>query len=824
MEDTLVVRSVTKMRILLLLGLFAVPGGSATLPERPLIRFGFQHDLTNSGSWGGEGTFREYATGEGPTFCRGVRGWGVSFAASSRGGGSSPTPAGGAVEFPAAELDGAAQVTLALWFLPRGPNAPARLLYFGPGWDLMVSGAQVTFKVRHAGTDQMFAVKSTEAATAAAEQWNFVAVAWDAAAGTAVCYAGGRETPARAVVRWTGIPVPDAGGDVLTIGNLGGIRPFRGLVDEVTVYNRVLDPEEVEALRQATCSPTPTLGRYGGTVPPKSLFDHTDVCFSTRHNRANAPAVWKQFGTTRLLWVYTTDAAYIEAAKASGIRSFQCAINSIERTDELSAYARDLEGRRLTAPWMLAFSKTNPPTWGCNNQPAYLEKCVEAATKSLDAGADWIQFDDWAMIVSAYAWGGGCFCDRCLDGFRKYLQARLSVEQATELGIADLAAFDYKTYLAARYHITTAAAYRERRREVPLEPWFRSFQRMSVRAFFTTLRKRLDAHAGRRVPLSINSTLMVPNQERNFLADIVDFFVGETWRPGFLRMTACCKVADALGKYQVFSPIPRDVQDTRRMIATAYALGHLPLVPWDIYMGSDATGIRPRYFGTSTEYGDLYRFVRDHGDLFDGCETPASVAVVANTDHYLADKLEAVCRILLENHVPFTFVLAGHSYYDSSLTAGQLSRFDTVVRVNPLVDFTASDQDALRKAGTVALVATPAELTPRFLAPLSLFTFWGPAHVYLLPRVAAEDPRRRLVVHVLNLTRTSVDNHPCSLKWTSVLVRSPAMLGSHLVSARWHTPGQRTVSVETESLREGIRVLLPHLDLWGVLELEFDRS
>jgi hypothetical protein len=65
------------------------------------------------------------------------------------------------------------------------------------------------------------------------------------------------------------------------------------------------------------------------------------------------------------------------------------------------------------------------------------------------------------------------------------------------------------------------------------------------------------------------------------------------------------KAAEAFGMTQVVSPIPRSTARTRAAFATTYALGQLHLVPWDLYMGSDATGSQPRYFGTREQYGDL---------------------------------------------------------------------------------------------------------------------------------------------------------------------------------------------------------------------------
>jgi len=45
----------------------------------------------------------------------------------------------------------------------------------------------------------------------------------------------------------------------------------------------------------------------------------------------------------------------------------------------------------------------------------------------------------------------------------------------------------------------------------------------------------------------------------------------------------------------------------------------------------------------------------------------------------------------------------------------------------------------------------------------------------------------------------------------------------NLVAARWHAPGAETATLEVEKLNEGLRVILPKIELWGIVELEFGR-
>ena len=51
----------------------------------------------------------------------------------------------------------------------------------------------------------------------------------------------------------------------------------------------------------------------------------------------------------------------------------------------------------------------------------------------------------------------------------------------------------------------------------------------------------------------------------------------------------------------------------QRFIASAYALGLLPIVPWSVYTGPTT----PRFYGSATDFSKLYEVVRNNSTLFD---------------------------------------------------------------------------------------------------------------------------------------------------------------------------------------------------------------
>lgn len=786
--------------------------------RKPLVELLFGWNLRNTGTLGGEGQFVEYVPGEGPIFGPGVRGMGVSFAASSRGGGSDRTKAGGGIRLRGTGLGQLPQMTFSMWLCPIGPNAPARMIYLAPCWDLFIGNGQVALKVKHGGQDVVFQTRGGEPPLRDGG-WSFIAVTMDRATGEGRCYHAIRGEELRLIASWQGIPAPDTGEGDLEIGNLEGIRPFRGYLDNVRIHDRALSQEEIAGLCRTDPRPSVGLKAYAQDVPaPAPIFERSDVCLSSRSRHPNSVETIQGFRANQLLWCYTAEQDFIAQCKSAGIKLYQGAINSIPGTKNTQAQAIDLDGNPVIAPWMVCFDKRNPWYWGCHNRPLFMELSVERARKALQAGADMIQFDDWYMTVGASMWGGACFCEECMAAFRADLKQQLSPAQLAELGITNPEAFDYRQHLRERHQITTAAAYKAAKQSLPTTPHFEAFQRRSDRRFFAELRRRINAEAGRVVPLSVNTTLVDPSQRANFLTDIMDFVQGETLRFPLAELAMGAKTAEGLGKWHVFVPESDEVAQVRAGIAASYALGQFLLVPWDMYMGSDATGIRPRGWGTVAQYGDLYHFVRDNPALLNGYETAATVGLVVNLDFYDRGRAIGLCRRLLDAQVPFAVLPVGHSYYDAPLRRERLARFDALLVLNAKEEFSPSDWAEIEAADVSVL--SDHDASEECLRSFSPFEVWGPKDIHILPRVKRDAQDRTLLCHVLSGVETEGAQE---LKWVSFVVQQKAFLGARVVSVRCHVPGEPPVDVECERVRDGLRVLLPKLPrCWGIVEMKFE--
>jgi hypothetical protein len=95
------------------------------------------------------------------------------------------------------------------------------------------------------------------------------------------------------------------------------------------------------------------------------------------------------------------------------------------------------------------------------------------------------------------------------------------------------------------------------------------------------------------------------------------------------------------GKAQILTFVSEDIQLTRCVIATAYALGSHVLVPWDVYLKSTPEG-SVRYFGRPEDFADLYGFVRACAEFLDGYEEAAVGSLTALTE-------ESVCPVVVES-------------------------------------------------------------------------------------------------------------------------------------------------------------------------------
>ena len=359
-------------------------------------------------------------------------------------------------------------------------------------------------------------------------------------------------------------------------------------------------------------------------------------------NQHDTGRALSDFHVTRLEWAYIKDKDFIAGVRASG-RLFggasSSALSHVTRTADSLDYTElacvNLNGTPVIPTWKRAW---RPPgnLWMCVNKPA-VERCYLEYLKScLDAGSQVMQRDEPGGNENALSWGG-CFCDCCMRAFRDYLAQHTTPESQKQLGINDIKTFDYRKLLKGQ-DAPVGDDFR-RWNGGELKELFSRFQTEATVAFHKRTRQALNEHVGRHVAFSCN------NGCRRWTPIELEFdwcFGELSYRhttPSFLH--ACMQEARALGRCQVVTmPKKSDREEleawqllTRQAIATTYACGGHCMVPWDVYMPSDA----PRYFGTPAQYADLYGFIRANSRYLDDYQYAGAFGFDAKCDSYGED-------------------------------------------------------------------------------------------------------------------------------------------------------------------------------------------
>jgi len=345
----------------------------------------------------------------------------------------------------------------------------------------------------------------------------------------------------------------------------------------------------------------------------------SDICLSIRSVSADAPAsdpkswpaalrIIEQVRPTRIEWSYVTDREQIAAMKRQA-DVFVAAINSVSP----SGHSADFEGGPCIAPWMRTFGTPDERrVYICMNNPEGLATRVEQVRELVrDGVTDTFQFDDWYCNAQMMRWPRtpytptACFCEHCMREFGEYLGLDLN----------------YRDYLAGRGIRSNAQLFEAAARgEVPMWDDYRRFAEATVRRYFRKLRQAMGRLLGGEPALSVNGT--VDSDRIDVITDLVEYLHGETWDFSPEALHNMARLSREKQRPQIVSAFPDVAEDeyhsrpfvarVNRTIALCYALGLVPLFPWDVYAGS-----KPRWYGTWEDYAAHYETVRAHPEWFD---------------------------------------------------------------------------------------------------------------------------------------------------------------------------------------------------------------
>jgi hypothetical protein len=265
--------------------------------------------------------------------------------------------------------------------------------------------------------------------------------------------------------------------------------------------------------------------------------------------------------------------------------------------------------------------------------------------------------------------------------------------------------------------------------------------------------------------------------------------------------------------------MPRRIAPTRAALGLTYALGQFYLVPWDIYMGNGPDGLTlPRFMGTREQFGDCYDLIHQQPGLFDGYESPALVGVVLNLNEPAYAEALGLCSDLTAWGVPYRVIAASEQGARFPLRAEQFQGLRAMVLVSPVESFCAEDQAVLqgvlagRRVRNLPLDERLRDNLKRF--DLRLVRVEGPERIIAVPRVKPGGA----VIHLVNWNLDEETDTAEEFAHVTVALHEPGAWGE-VTSARYHAPGAEAVEVPVERHRQFLRVTVPRLRTWGIIEL-----
>jgi hypothetical protein len=567
------------------------------------------------------------------------------------------------------------------------------------------------------------------------------------------------------------------------------------------------------------------------TTPPRAIRP-SDVVFMYDN-----PKMYEPYGCTVLGWAGGGSRERIEQAHAKGVRLFSVSVGfrtefgrMIDFSPEfLDAACRNFAGEPFIVPWLWDHKhKGQPAWWFCTNSPLYRKYLESRLVEMMKAQPDGLHIDDYTGTAGAVTWQSACFCRNCLAGFREYLAAKAPKEKLAELGIKDLATFDYRQFLLDKG--VKPEEYNKRRRSLPLAAEFHDFQVKANNAHVAAYRKRAEELRGKPLTLCVNSWINSP--ESLVIARQLSYVCCEMEHQAASRAVPLhpiyiYKMADGLGlpvastasgpdwAYVKEHKLPGLV---RTWIALSYAYGHNFMAPHRQWCYAKEKGTH-WYDGPTEEYAWLYHFVRRNAAVLDGHEAVAPVAVVYDNAARRQGKgnIEPICTALAEKNVPFTVVVAGDDWLDYRLDAAKLAKFKAVIVSKDL----ALDEpqrkliEQVKQQGRLVVWPDWAALEKLVPAPVVIE---GANDVLAVVRAA---PGGGVAVHLVNRRYDGQKDAMIAQKDITLRVRHDLVDLRKLPRARWRTacpPHGDIVELETTSDDQYTTVKIPELRLWGIVE------
>jgi hypothetical protein len=538
-----------------------------------------------------------------------------------------------------------------------------------------------------------------------------------------------------------------------------------------------------------------------------------------------SPEVYADYGATVLAWGGTPTPQALEDAK--GVMFF----GSVGMVTEFAEYydrfpqtyeqglCRDIQGNPIKVPWLTDHQHKGIPFWWCcTNQPQFRQYLSERVVETVKKGAAGLHIDDH-LGTAGGLFAGACFCDRCVEGFRRYL-ATLPESEREKVGLHDLSTFDYRTYL-----LDWLKRQGDRKISIDKRPWYPLWQTYHCREaarFMQELRELAAQTAQYSVPMSANAGLLWPLHLVDYKT--LDFFSAEiehgaaAQRFSDLPLMAY-RLADAVGRPLTATASGQDWAYIKEhnlsglvcgWIAAAYAAGNYVMAPHKQWCYTREKGTH-WYAGPKEEFAPLYQFVRQHAQLFDGYETLADLGVILPHRSFLRDRERwfKLCSQLAAANLSYKLLLAGDELVDHPLSRDEIKATGALLLADQK-DMTPSDRHILEAEGKMTLLFNSPEEAISAVKPAVCVS--SPSSLRVLPRVK----QGSAVIHLLNWDYDPARDRVRQVTHVKVIANLKILGLKGNVRCTLFAPGKDSVNLRID---QGA-ILVPELNQWAILLLE----
>ena len=616
----------------------------------------------------------------------------------------------------------------------------------------------------------------------------------------------------------------------VNIGNRGTVYPFDGFIDSFKMFTSKDDASG--ALTAAQLSGV-KLDNATAITPAgvDNEFRKSDVALM----RTSSALPVEGYRATRIVWNYDTHQGLIDSFAALGVAASQT--HNFESTS-YDGTLNYLSGKYYTNDPTMP-SRTRDVEGGLvekNSYPGQYYPSVSSQAYFDDTAGRLVdvliplnpytvQYDtpsgDRHAMSLGYPVG---FDNSTLNKFRDWLGVKYSPSELDSLfDIDNIAAFNYKTYLADKYGITTNAAYKSQLSSIALTPELEYYLEDNNVDVIESLRQLVNS-SPRSAKISGNCGIF--RTYGRVLIPHLDFFCSELPKAKVLgvldsRDSVICGIAEALNKpyYGVNNcDVTAYLMDNSKpnymncLIAAVYANGGVMQTPWNIWAGGEI-----RYFGSWEQYGAFFAFVRDNAGWFDDHKPQSQLALLWNCDNEI-DELYTIAEAVYNMNIPFDIVLLGDRYPYSHIDVDAVAAdYGQVLLASNINSFSAANQATVTElASKISVAANTSQIS---LAKDWIKTTGQsiPA-TWILPRKDKTQIDSDIAVHILNRSYSSATDQ-LNLAGMNIELHADIFDGLVVKEVQWAGPQTPQTELVFTQTAEGIAIDIPKTPIWSVLNI-----